>query len=143
MLLLFSGLCLCSIVSCQRYTSVPGSPYNISTDNKGVLKAVLHGAYSFNNQTNDAFLFKPSAIEKAERQLVKGFKYILKVDLSRTVCHKKGHRDAGLTNCKFQPDGLLQQTFHCDFEVWTMPWLHFMKTTYFLCSPSDRPSTSS
>lgn len=56
-------------VSCQRYTSVPGSPYNISTDNKGVLKAVLHGAYSFNNQTNDAFLFKPSAIEKAERQV--------------------------------------------------------------------------
>ncbi|CAB1343493.1 unnamed protein product [Coregonus sp. 'balchen'] len=142
MLLLFSGLCLCSIVSCHRYMSVPGAPYNISTDDKGVLKAVLHGTYSFNNQTNDAFLFRPSAIEKAERQLVKGVKYILEVDLSRTVCLKKWHRNTDLANCKFQPDGLLQQTFHCDFEVWTMSWLHFMKTTNFICSPSDRPSTS-
>ncbi|CAB1312534.1 unnamed protein product [Coregonus sp. 'balchen'] len=140
MLLLFSGLCLCSIVSCHRF--VPGAPYNISTNDKGVLKAVLHGTYSFNNQTNDAFLFKPFAIEKAERQIVRGLKYIMEVDLSRTVCRKNRHSDTDLANCKFQPDGLLQQTFHCDFEVWTMPWLHFMKTTYFSCSPSDRPSTS-
>ncbi|XP_055774237.1 cystatin-F-like isoform X1 [Salvelinus fontinalis] len=143
MLLLFCGLCSIAFfppVSCQRL--VPGAPYKINTNDKGVLKAVLHGTYSFNNQTNDAFLFKPSAIEKANGQIVKGLKYILEVDLSRTVCCKNGHGDPDLANCKFQTDILLQQTFHCDFEVWTMPWLHFMKTTYFSCSPSDPPSTS-
>uniref|UniRef100_A0A674B336 Cystatin F n=1 Tax=Salmo trutta TaxID=8032 RepID=A0A674B336_SALTR len=139
MLLIFSGLC--SIVSCQRL--VPGAPYKINTNDKGVLKALLHGTYSFNNQTNDAFLFKPSAIEKADRQIVKGLKYILEVDLSRTVCRKNGHRDPDLANCKFQPDGLLQQVLPSTVtEVWTIPWLHFMKTTYFSCSPSDQPSTS-
>ncbi|XP_035597966.1 cystatin-F-like isoform X2 [Oncorhynchus keta] len=102
MLLLFSGLC--SIVSCQRL--VPGAPYKINTNDKGVLKAALHGTNSFNNQTNDAFLFKPSAIEKAERQIVKGLKYILEVDLSWTVCRKNRHKDPDLANCTFQPDDL-------------------------------------
>uniref|UniRef100_A0A3P8YLY6 Cystatin F n=1 Tax=Esox lucius TaxID=8010 RepID=A0A3P8YLY6_ESOLU len=129
-------------MNCQRYTFIPGAPHEISRNDSGVLKAALHGTYSFNNKTNDAFLFKPSAIEKAERQIVKGFNYIMEVDISRTVCHKNGQNNTDLARCVFQPDGLLKQTFHCHFEVWTIPWLNFMKTIDLACSPSEKNITS-
>ncbi|KAM6956625.1 cystatin-F [Aplochiton taeniatus] len=112
---------------------VPGAPRNISKNDKGVQKAALAGTFSFNNLSNDAFLFKPLAINEAQRQIVKGIKYILEADISRTVCRKKTHED--LVNCDFQPDGSLHQTFSCHFEVWTIPWLHVTKTTYFNCQP--------
>ncbi|KAJ8014284.1 hypothetical protein DPEC_G00038660 [Dallia pectoralis] len=139
LLLLFSS-CLGSIVNCHRYPNIPGAPHNVSTDDSGVVQAALHGTYSFNNQNNDAFLFKPSAIEKAQRQIVKGLNYIMEVDLSRTVCHKNGH-NTDLSRCVFQPDGLLKQTVHCNFTVWTIPWLDFMKTIYFACRPSEKNVT--
>ncbi|KAL0964325.1 hypothetical protein UPYG_G00322260 [Umbra pygmaea] len=143
LLLLVSAFCMCSTVRCQTQTFIPGAPYDISTNDTAVLKAALHGTYTFNNQTNDAFLFKPSAIEKAKRQIVKGLKYIMEVDLSRTVCRKRGQNNTDLANCIFQPDELLKQTFHCHLTVWTIPWLHIMKTQNMSCSPSEKHSTSS
>ncbi|KAB5581950.1 hypothetical protein PHYPO_G00181510 [Pangasianodon hypophthalmus] len=78
-----------------------------------------------------------SAIDEAQRQIVKGIKYFLKVEISRTVC-KKRDADADLANCSFQPKHKLQQTFLCNFEVWAVPWQKMMKTTHFLCLPSDK-----
>ncbi|XP_067092756.1 cystatin-F [Osmerus mordax] len=113
---------------------IPGHPSNISKNDTGLKKAVLAGTYAFNNQSNDLFLFKPSAIDAAQRQIVKGIRYIADVEVTRTVCRKNEH-DEDLLNCDFQPDGSLYQTFDCHFEVWVTPWLHLMKTTYFLCRP--------
>uniref|UniRef100_A0A3Q3BSA4 Uncharacterized protein n=1 Tax=Kryptolebias marmoratus TaxID=37003 RepID=A0A3Q3BSA4_KRYMA len=48
--------------------SMPGSPNNISSNDPGLQQVVLNAAYSFNNQSNDAFLFKASAIHRAQRQ---------------------------------------------------------------------------
>jgi len=52
---------------------MPGSPTNISRKDPVLRQVVLRAACSFNNQSNDAFLFKPSAIHRAQRQVgVKG-----------------------------------------------------------------------
>lgn len=48
---------------------MPGSPYNISRNDPRLQKVVLTAAYYYNNQSNDAFLFKPSAIQRAQRQV--------------------------------------------------------------------------
>uniref|UniRef100_UPI003AAD0245 cystatin-F n=1 Tax=Centroberyx gerrardi TaxID=166262 RepID=UPI003AAD0245 len=113
---------------------MPGSPYNISRNDPGLRRAVLAAAAAFNNQSNDAFLFKPSGIRAAQRQIIKGIRYIMEVQISRTVCQKRGN-NSDLSKCDFQPDGLLHQTFSCHFEVWAMPWLHVMKTLFFSCKP--------
>ncbi|XP_053088833.1 cystatin-F isoform X1 [Pangasianodon hypophthalmus] len=115
----------------------PGKPQNVSRNDTEVKKAVLTATYFFNNKSNDAFFFKASAIDEAQRQIVKGIKYFLKVEISRTVC-KKRDADADLANCSFQPKHKLQQTFLCNFEVWAVPWQKMMKTTHFLCLPSDK-----
>ncbi|XP_071390528.1 cystatin [Centroberyx affinis] len=117
----------------HRSRSMPGSPYNISKNDPGLRQAALAAAAAFNNQSNDAFLFKPSGIQEAQRQIVKGIRYIMEVQISRTVCHKRGN-NTDLSKCDFQPDGLLHQTFSCHFEVWSMPWLHVMKSFKLSCS---------
>ncbi|KAJ8248483.1 hypothetical protein GJAV_G00242500 [Gymnothorax javanicus] len=112
---------------------IPGSLCNVSKNDTEVQKAVLTGTYTFNNQSNDEFLFKAWRIDDAKRQIVKGIKYILEVQISRTVCRKTASTD--LNNCHFQPEGKLHQIFHCHFEVWAMPWLKLMTTTFFFCEP--------
>ncbi|XP_056148285.1 cystatin-F-like [Lampris incognitus] len=120
------------------FGSLPGSPHNISRDDRGLLKALLFATYSFNNQSNDAFLFRVCAIEKAQRQIIKGIRYIMEVQISRTICRKPDARK--LKECDFQPEGQLHQTFSCHFEVWDVLWLHVMETTFF-CLPSTEKSS--
>ncbi|KAJ8418333.1 hypothetical protein AAFF_G00140420 [Aldrovandia affinis] len=112
----------------------PGSICNIDKNDTGVQKAVLSATYMFNNQSNDIFLFKTLAIVDAKRQIVKGIKYILELEILRTVCRKTTD-NPDLSNCHFQPKGKLYQIFHCHFEVWAIPWLKWMNTTYFVCRP--------
>ncbi|TMS01668.1 Monoacylglycerol lipase ABHD12, partial [Larimichthys crocea] len=88
-------------------TSMPGSPFNISKNDSCLKQLVLIAAYSFNNQSNDAFLFKASVIHRAQRQVVRGIRYIIDLDLSRTVCRKQNSID--LSNCDFQSDSRLNQ----------------------------------
>ncbi|KAG7233257.1 hypothetical protein INR49_007336 [Caranx melampygus] len=47
---------------------MPGSPLNISRNDHDLQQVVLTSTCSFNNQSNDAFLFRPSAIHRAQRQ---------------------------------------------------------------------------
>ncbi|MEQ2219418.1 hypothetical protein XENOCAPTIV_017517 [Xenoophorus captivus] len=94
---------------------MPGSPSNISRNDASLQQVVLNAAHSFNNQSNDAFLFKPSAIHRAQRQVVKGIRYIVDFQISRTVCHKWDHiKD--LSKCDLQPSGRLHQV---SFQVRT------------------------
>lgn len=48
---------------------IPGAPHNISRNDTRLQQVVLNAAYLYNNQSNDAFLFKPSAILTAQRQV--------------------------------------------------------------------------
>ncbi|XP_051251702.1 cystatin-F-like isoform X2 [Dicentrarchus labrax] len=92
----------------RRGGSMPGAPSNISRDDRGLQRVVLSAAYSFNNQSNDAFLFKPSFIIRAQRQVVNGVRYIVDLEISRTVCRKRDNND-DLSHCDLQPKGRLQQ----------------------------------
>lgn len=51
---------------------IPGAPHNISRNDTRLQQVVLNAAYLYNNQSNDAFLFKPSAILTAQQQVQTG-----------------------------------------------------------------------
>ncbi|XP_034407878.1 cystatin-F [Cyclopterus lumpus] len=116
---------------------MPGSPINISRKDPVLRQVVLRAACSFNNQSNDAFLFKPSAIHRAQRQVVKGVQYIVDMEISRTVCRKRddNNNNNNLSTCNFQPEGRLQQTFQCHTEVWVIPWKNETRTLVLDCKP--------
>lgn len=50
----------------------PGFPKTIKTNNPDVLRAARHSAESFNNCSNDAFLFRESRISRALVQVRSG-----------------------------------------------------------------------
>uniref|UniRef100_A0A3Q0R2Y1 Cystatin F n=1 Tax=Amphilophus citrinellus TaxID=61819 RepID=A0A3Q0R2Y1_AMPCI len=91
------------------HPSMPGSPYNISRNDRGLQQVILDAAYSFNNQSNDAFLFKPATINMAQRQIVKGIRYIADFQISRTVCRKRD-KNNDVSRCDFQPPDIAEQT---------------------------------
>ncbi|XP_059215599.1 cystatin-F [Centropristis striata] len=111
---------------------MPGSPSNISGDDGGLQKALLSAARFYNHQSNDAFLFRPSAVRGAQRQVVKGVRYEAELDISRTVCRKRDHNK--LTDCDFQPKGRLQQTLQCHTVVWVVPWKNETRTLLLQCN---------
>ncbi|XP_065535652.1 cystatin-F isoform X1 [Lathamus discolor] len=112
-------------------TVKPGFPVPMNTDNPGVRKAARFGVYKYNNSSNDLFLFKESQINKAMVQIVRGLKYMLSVEIERTVCEKREHYS--LDSCHFQKEKNLQQMLKCYFEVWIMPWLHTAHVPVALC----------
>ncbi|XP_069033381.1 cystatin-F [Embiotoca jacksoni] len=113
---------------------VPGAPSNISSSDRSLHQVVLDAAYFYNNQSNDAFLFKPSAILRAQRQVVRGILYIVDLNISRTVCRKRNVNIVHLSSCQLQPAGRLQQTLQCHADVWLIPWQKQTKTALF-CKP--------
>ncbi|NXO45569.1 CYTF protein, partial [Locustella ochotensis] len=100
----------------------PGSPVPVNTNNPGVRKAARLGVYRYNNSSNDLFLFKESQIRKAMVQIVRGLKYMLHVEIKRTMCEKRDH--SSLDSCHFQREKNLQRMLRCYFEVWITPWTH-------------------
>ncbi|XP_038154256.1 cystatin-F [Cyprinodon tularosa] len=114
--------------------SMPGSPSNISRNDAALQQVVLTAAADFNKRSNDAFLFKPSAISTAQRQVVKGIRYIVDFQISRTVCPKRDPIQ-DLSKCDLQPQGLLHQTFRCHLDLWLIPWKHRHETLELLCKP--------
>ncbi|POI26386.1 hypothetical protein CIB84_009863 [Bambusicola thoracicus] len=94
-------------ISPPHSTMNPGFPVPVNTNNPGVRKAARFGVYQYNNSSNDLFLFKEWQINKAMVQIVKGLKYMLHVEIGRTVCEKRGH--SNLDNCHFQRKKNLQQ----------------------------------
>ncbi|TRZ25108.1 hypothetical protein HGM15179_002011 [Zosterops borbonicus] len=89
----------------------PGFPVPVNTNNPGVRKAARFGVYRYNNSSNDLFLFKESQIKKAMVQIVRGLKYMLHVEIKRTVCEKRDHPN--LDSCHFQREKNLQQETNC------------------------------
>ncbi|OWK61843.1 Cystatin-F [Lonchura striata] len=92
----------------------PGFPVPVNTNNPTVRKAARFGVYRYNNSSNDLFLFKESQIKKAMVQIVRGLKYMLHVEIKRTVCEKRDH--SSLDSCHFQREKNLQQV--CVQIIW-------------------------
>uniref|UniRef100_A0A8C9UL75 Cystatin F n=1 Tax=Spermophilus dauricus TaxID=99837 RepID=A0A8C9UL75_SPEDA len=109
----------------------PGFPKTIKTDDPGVLKAARHSVEKFNNCTNDIFLFKESYISRALVQVVKGLKYMLEVEIGRTICRKTTHHP--LDNCDFQTNPDLKRILSCYTEVWVIPWLRRFEVPIIRC----------
>ncbi|XP_068025852.1 cystatin-F [Melanerpes formicivorus] len=138
----FAALCCLALWSCPRTsgaasvppphsTMKPGSPVPMGTDDPGVRRAARLGVYRYNNSSNDLFLFKESHIKTAMVQIVRGLRYMLHVDIGRTVCEKR--ESSNLDSCHFQKKKNLQQMLRCYFEVWITPWLHTARVPVALC----------
>uniref|UniRef100_A0A3Q1ERX2 Cathepsin F n=1 Tax=Acanthochromis polyacanthus TaxID=80966 RepID=A0A3Q1ERX2_9TELE len=96
----------------------PGSPIRLQESDPGLKKALLYAEERYNRGSNAMHLRRVSRFISATKQLVKGIRYTVTVELSNTQCKKS----AMLRTCDFYPESQKLKTEVCVFEVWDIPW---------------------
>ncbi|KAM9741128.1 cathepsin F [Menidia menidia] len=96
----------------------PGSPIRLHDSDPGLKKALFFAEERYNRGSNAMHLRRVSRLVSATKQLVKGIRYTLTVELSNTQCKKS----TILRTCDFYPDPEQLKTEVCLFEVWDIPW---------------------
>uniref|UniRef100_A0A673W3A1 Cathepsin F n=1 Tax=Salmo trutta TaxID=8032 RepID=A0A673W3A1_SALTR len=96
----------------------PGSSVRLSENDPGLKKALKFAEERYNMGSNTMHVRRVSKILSASKQLVKGIRYSIMVELSNTQCKKA----ARLMTCDFYPEEHNLKTEVCVFEVWDIPW---------------------
>ncbi|XP_004686984.1 PREDICTED: cystatin-like 1 [Condylura cristata] len=76
---------------------------------------------SYNNASNDSYLFKVDKLLRSQVQLTTGVEYLVTVKISRTKCKRNEKKNQ---TCHFQSKKL-KKSFICDFLIYTVPWINF------------------
>ncbi|XP_068181547.1 cathepsin F [Antennarius striatus] len=96
----------------------PGSPIRLQESDPGLKKVLQFAEERYNRGSNAMHLRKVSRLISATKQLVKGIRYFMTVEVSNTQCKKS----AMLRTCDFYPEAHKLKTEVCVFEVWDIPW---------------------
>ncbi|EFB14725.1 hypothetical protein PANDA_015029, partial [Ailuropoda melanoleuca] len=76
---------------------------------------------SYNNASNDTYLFQVDKLLRSQMQLTTGVEYMVTVKISRTKCK----RNSTSNSCPIQSKKKLKKSFICDFLVYTVPWMNY------------------
>ncbi|KAM9849918.1 cathepsin F [Aulostomus maculatus] len=102
----------------QSLFGPPGSPIPLQESDPGLQKALQFAEERYNMASNALHLRRVRRLLSATKQLVKGVRYTLTVELSNTQCKKS----STLRTCDFYPELHKLKTEVCVFEVWDVPW---------------------
>uniref|UniRef100_A0A8C7FL73 Cathepsin F n=1 Tax=Oncorhynchus kisutch TaxID=8019 RepID=A0A8C7FL73_ONCKI len=113
----------------------PGSSVRLSENDPGLKKALKFAEDRYNMGSNTMHVRRVSKILSASKQLVKGIRYNIMVELSNTQCKKA----ARLMTCDFYPEEHNLKTEVCVFEVWDIPWERKSTLLKQKCQPAVDP----
>uniref|UniRef100_A0A8B9KVX9 Cathepsin F n=1 Tax=Astyanax mexicanus TaxID=7994 RepID=A0A8B9KVX9_ASTMX len=113
----------------------PGAPVRISETDPELLKAVRFAEERYNVASNGLHIRRVSRIISASKQLVKGIRYSITVEIGRTQCKKTDVLHVS-EDCEFFPESHKQKTEVCLFEVWDIPWQNKSTLLKQKCQPA-------
>ncbi|XP_026214192.1 cathepsin F [Anabas testudineus] len=113
----------------------PGSPVPLHDSDPGLKKALEFAEERYNRGSNSMHLRRVSRFISATKQLVKGIRYTITVELSNTQCKKSSM----LRTCDFYPESQKLKTEVCVFEVWDIPWQGTSTLLKQKCQPRAEP----
>ncbi|XP_078117281.1 cathepsin F isoform X2 [Sander vitreus] len=113
----------------------PGSLIRLQESDPGLKKALAFAEERYNQGSNAMHLRKVSRLLSATKQLVKGIRYTITVELSNTQCKKS----TMLRACDFYPELQKLKTEVCVFEVWDIPWQGTSTLLKQKCQPTVEP----
>ncbi|NXF35914.1 CYT protein, partial [Nyctibius bracteatus] len=117
--LVFAGAAL-GAVTRPRLLGAPVDVDNVEND-EGLQRALQFAMTEYNKASNDMYSSRVVRVISAQRQLVSGIKYTMKVEVGRTTCPKPA---ADLQSCAFHDAPQMAKHAICDFVVYTIPWLN-------------------
>ncbi|XP_032090268.1 cystatin-like [Thamnophis elegans] len=103
---------------------IVGGVSDVPVTNEGVKEAAAFAVEQYNKGSQNANYFKELTIVKAKAQVVEGMKYILTVEVGKTVCEKSNGpmTFSEIQECELAPQDQ-REKLTCDFQVWSRPWL--------------------
>ncbi|KAI1898692.1 hypothetical protein AGOR_G00074990 [Albula goreensis] len=113
----------------------PGSTIQVSVSDPTLQKVVRFAEGRYNVGSNGIYLRRVTKIVSASKQVVKGVKYSLVVELGNTLC-KKTAALADLAICEFHADPNKLKTEVCLFEIWDIPWQSKSTVLKQKCQPA-------
>ncbi|XP_063044743.1 cathepsin F [Engraulis encrasicolus] len=121
-----------------KLIGAPGAMVRLSESDPGVLKAVKFAEERYNMGSNGMHVRRVSRVISASKQIVKGIRYSITVEIGNTQCKKTSHLSLSET-CDFVPELHKLKTEVCLFEVWDIPWENKCTLLKQKCQPSVEP----
>ncbi|XP_007954452.1 cystatin-like 1 [Orycteropus afer afer] len=118
LLLLVSLVLVINLAHFQRWEGFQEKPMSKQNMN-GTLNFLIQ---SYNNISNDSYLFRIDKLLRTQMQLTTGVEYIVTVKISRTKCKRKSMKNH---SCPIQSKKKLKKSFICDFLIYTVPWMNY------------------
>ncbi|KAJ8367297.1 hypothetical protein AAFF_G00321070 [Aldrovandia affinis] len=119
----------------RRLFGAPGSLVHLSVSDPGLQKVVRFAEGRYNVGSNGIYLRRVTKIVSASKQVVKGVKYSIMVELGNTLC-KKSAVLADPAVCEFHTDPNKLKTEVCLFEIWDIPWQSKSTVLKQKCQPA-------
>ncbi|XP_041917942.1 cathepsin F [Alosa sapidissima] len=115
----------------------PEAMARLSESDPGVLRAVKFAEERYNMGSNGMHIRRVSRVISASKQVVKGIRYSITVEIGNTQCKKTA--ELSMTDCEFAPEPHKLKTEVCLFEVWDIPWQSKFTLLKQKCQPSVAP----
>ncbi|XP_064271324.1 cystatin-like [Passer domesticus] len=116
-LLFFAG----AVRSAELRPRLVGAPQPIENpeNDEGLERALQFAMTAYNRASNDMYSSRVVRVLSAERQIVAGVKYIMKVEIARTTCTKPA---TDIQHCAFHEEPQMAKHTICNFVVLNVPW---------------------
>ncbi|XP_040468033.1 cystatin-like [Falco naumanni] len=126
--LLFAGAALAA----RDRPRLVGAPVDIADtgNDEGLQRALQFAMAEYNKASNDMYSSRVVRVLSAQRQIVSGIKYLMKVEIGRTTCPKPA---ADLQSCAFHDAPEMAMHTVCNFTVYVVPWLNEIKLLSTSC----------
>ncbi|KAM9317445.1 cystatin-like [Gastrophryne carolinensis] len=128
LLLVLSVLGLLTVVAVPA--ALLGAPVDVDVKSKGVNDALAFAMNEYNRRSNAMFANRAVHVMQAQRQVVGGYMYTLKVQTGRTNCRNPA---TNLKDCELQTESSLAKSEECKFKVFSRPWMHEYSLEKFEC----------
>ncbi|KAH0514689.1 cystatin-like 1 [Chionomys nivalis] len=90
---------------------------------------------SYNNASNDTYLFRVQKLIQSQMQLSTGVEYLVTVKIGRTKCKKS---EASNASCPLQ-SSKLKKSLICTSLIYTVPWVNYYQLWNNSCQDSKVP----
>ncbi|XP_047395211.1 cystatin-like 1 [Sciurus carolinensis] len=96
---------------------------NVSMSKKNMNSTLSFFIDSYNNASNDTYLFRVRKLIQSQMQLTTGVEYLLTVKISRTKCKRNATKK---TDCPLQKKKL-KKSLICQSLIYTVPWVKYYR----------------
>ncbi|XP_035302925.1 cystatin-like 1 isoform X2 [Cricetulus griseus] len=103
-----------------------------ATSEKNMNSTIHFFIQSYNNASNDTYLFQVQKLIQSQMQLTTGVEYLVTVKIGRTKCKKNETKKA---SCPLQSNKL-KKSLVCKSLIYTVPWMNYYQLWNNSCQGS-------